>query len=61
VLDVACILHGVPKDQLDGKDIRQRKRVRHIGASVAALLALFVLAAVPSPAAVLPRCPVTAR
>jgi hypothetical protein len=43
VLDLAAPLHGIPKDELDGEDLRQHRRLRLAGWLVAALLAVFAV------------------
>jgi len=42
ILDLAAPLHGRPKDELDGEDVRQHRRTRAVTA--AALLAILALA-----------------
>jgi WD40 repeat protein len=44
ILDIAAPLHGRPKDELDGEDVRQHRRTRII--SVAAAAAILVGAAI---------------
>lgn len=40
VLDIAAPLHGIPKDELDGADVREQRRTRRLAAGgVAAVLA----------------------
>ena len=49
ILDIAAPLHGRPKDELDGEDVRQHKRTRRIAAT--AVTVLFLLAGAASTAA----------
>jgi WD40 repeat protein len=45
ILDIASPLHGRPKDELDGDDVRQHRRARRIaGSAIAALLVLTAAA-----------------
>ena len=45
VLDIAAPLQGRPKDELDGEDVRQHRKVRRLVVTVTTALALITLAA----------------
>ena len=45
VLDIAAPLNGVPKDDLDGEDVRQHRKTRRIMAATIAVLVCLTLAA----------------
>ena len=46
ILDLASPLHGRPKDELDGDDVRQHRRTRRITWAAASLLVLLTVASV---------------
>ena len=46
VADVAATLHGRPKDELYGEDVRQHKRTRRLVRAVVAMLALLLAGAI---------------
>ena len=43
VLDIAAPLHGKPKDELDGEDVRQNRRVKRLTWSVVITLGILVV------------------
>jgi WD40 repeat protein len=45
LLDLAAPIRGLPKDQLDGEDVRQQRRTRHIAAAAVASIALAAVVA----------------
>jgi WD40 repeat protein len=45
VLDLAAALHGRPKDELDGEDVRLHRRARRLAWAVTCLLAVLTVAA----------------
>jgi WD40 repeat protein len=45
VADVAATVHGVPKDELEGEDIRQHRRARRLARGGVGVLALLVVIA----------------
>ncbi len=45
ILDVAATLRGVPKDELDGEDVRQHRRTRRLAAAAVAGILAFAVAA----------------
>ncbi|MEV4458959.1 TIR domain-containing protein [Microbispora sp. NPDC049633] len=56
IAELAAPLHGVPKDELEGEDVRaQRRRVRVITGTVVAMAVLLVLSAVATVVAVRQR------
>ena len=46
ILDLAATLHGRPKDELDGDDVREHRRTVRIARSAAGVLALLTAAAI---------------
>lgn len=48
ILDIAAPLHGRPKDELDGEDVRQHRRTRRLAWSAGAGLAVLAVAATAS-------------
>ena len=56
VADVAATVHGVPKDELEGEDIRQHRRARRLArAAIAGLTVLLIAAVVSAGLAVVQR------
>jgi WD40 repeat protein len=45
ILDLAATLHGTPKDELDGNDVREHRRTRRIAWTAAVSLVLLTIAA----------------
>lgn len=45
VLDIAAPLHGRPKDELDGQDVREHKKARRLAGGAIMALAMLTLAA----------------
>jgi WD40 repeat protein len=45
VLDLAAPLHGRPKDELDGEDVRQHRKTRRIASAAVAAIVVFAVAA----------------
>ncbi|MEO8255719.1 MAG: TIR domain-containing protein [Acidobacteriota bacterium] len=41
ILDIAATIRGIPKDELDGEDVRQSRRTRRIAGAAVAAIALF--------------------
>jgi WD40 repeat protein len=50
ILDLAATLHGKPKDELDGTDVREHRRTRRIAWSAAAALTLLTVTAIAAAA-----------
>jgi len=46
VADLAAPMHGVPKDELEGEDIRQQRRTRRVALSAAAAVVLLLVVSV---------------
>ena len=46
IIDLASPLHGRPKDELDGEDVRQHRRTRRITWAASSLLVLLTIASV---------------
>lgn len=45
ILSIAATLRGVPKDELDGEDVRQQRRTRMLAATMVAAILVFAIAA----------------
>lgn len=41
VLDIAAPLHGIPKDELDGEDVREQRRTRRLASGAVAAIVAF--------------------
>ena len=45
ILDIAATIRGIPKDELDGEDVRQHRRTRWIASAAVAVILVFAIVA----------------